>query len=416
MPVVDEPQADAPPAPEAATAATSEPEAVWVPSYSVSRQGSRSSLLVQEEPKAAEEEEEDAPVPAPVIVTSSEDVEESATAPAEAIAVETPAEKAPSRPWTPSYSVSRQGSRSSLVAKEESSASTEPAAALAEVSEPSALVARELVAEPEDEATSDKAPSRPWTPSYSVSRQGSRSSLKEAASAQDAPATVVVTPSEETSAAAEPVTLADKAPSRPWTPSYSVSRQGSRSELVPKEEQSTEDVPEAPAAVVVTPSEEVVEQPIAQPAPKRPWTPSYSVSRQGSTHSLRADAAAQDAIKAPEQEKAPSRPWTPSYSVSRQGSVPVSPKAPSTELAEPAVAAPARPWTPSYSVSRQGSKTDLTEEPKAEIVEEPAASTPVIAVEGEPVDEVDIPVVSEPIAIHEKEVDCCGARSDVTVS
>lgn len=294
MPVVDEPQADAPPAPEAATTAASEPEAVWVPSYSVSRQGSRSSLLVKEEPKAAEEEEEEEPpVPAPVIVTSSEDAEEPAAAPAEAIVADTPAEKAPSRPWTPSYSVSRQGSRSSLVAKEEPSAeaaSTEPAVALAEVSEPSALVARELVAEPEDEATSDKAPSRPWTPSYSVSRQGSRSSLKEAASAQDAPATVVVTPSEEPSAAAEPVTLADKAPSRPWTPSYSVSRQGSRSELVPKEEQSTEDVPEAPAAVVVTPSEEVVEQPIAQPAPKRPWTPSYSVSRQGSTHSLRAAA------------------------------------------------------------------------------------------------------------------------------
>jgi hypothetical protein len=122
---------------------------------------------------------------------------------------ETPAEPATERTWVRSYSVSRQGSRSSLVVKEEPVPAAEPAA----------------------EST--------WVRSYSVSRQGSRSSLvakdkptPAVETAEERP-DVAVTPESAVQAAAEPVAEAEAAPAteRPWTPSYSVSRQGSSTNL-----------------------------------------------------------------------------------------------------------------------------------------------------------------------------------------
>ena len=230
------------------------------------------------------------------------------------------AEPAPEKAWVPSYSVSRQGSRSSLVAKEESVA-----------------------------AVADPTPEKTWVPSYSVSRQGSRSSLvvkDEPAPAAievpdvqvpEAPATVIVTPDVESEPVVEikeeaPAVV--EAPVRPWTPSYSVSRQGSRSSLVVKEEpapvteQTPEEVPGVTATVIVTPDtdgEPTMEAKEAAPAtvevPERPWTPSYSVSHQGSS------PVPSPKIETSElpvsEETAPERPWTPSYSVSRQGSSPL---------------------------------------------------------------------------------------------
>lgn len=43
-------------------------------------------------------------------------------------------------------------------------------------------------------------------------------------------------------------------------------------------------------------------------------------------------------------DEAPERPWTPSYSVTKQGSTPATPKKDGE-------------WTPSYSVTRQGTLT-----------------------------------------------------------
>lgn len=198
--VTEEPEVEAPSAAPAAEAAE---ERNWVPSYSVSRQGSRSSLVAKEEPAAAEEAEA-AEATVPVVVTPEEEPKEVA---------ETKEESAAST-WTPSYSVSRQGSRSSLVAKEEPAAVADE-----ELPEPPATVIvtsdeeTQEPAEAKEEPAAPEVPERPWTPSYSVSQQGS---------------SPVHSPSE--------LPAAEEArPERPWTPSYSVSRQGSSPMLSSRE-------------------------------------------------------------------------------------------------------------------------------------------------------------------------------------
>ncbi len=50
-----------------------------------------------------------------------------------------------------------------------------------------------------------------------------------------------------------------------------------------------------------------------------------------------------------EEDETPERPWTPSYSVVKQGSTPATPRKQDGE--------PERPWTPSYSVIKQGNST-----------------------------------------------------------
>lgn len=272
------------------------PERPWTPSYAVTTQQGSS-------PKAS-----DSTLP---------------TSTADAVTEKSEPERPASRgSWTPSYTVSRQGSVSSLKEQEPAPAAApeEPAAA---------------VAEPQVEIAAP-APVRPasrnsFTPSYSVSRQGSRSSLKEAATPAQ---------QDDTTAQAEPETAAS-APQRPLSRSsfpaaYSVSRQGSRSSLKP-EDATESPVPAQSQSPVITGAAALVEEPVSEEpeaikAPERPWTPSYSVERQGSS-----PLQSPEAQPVETQPAAPERPWTPSYSVARQGSSPLLNNA---ELAPAQVAAP----------------------------------------------------------------------------
>ena len=91
-------------------------------------------------------------------------------------------------------------------------------------------------------------------------------------------------------------------PKSPWTPSYSVSHQGtlptSTIEVAPID---------APVAVIVSPqpvaeaaaAAAAEEQPVVQPAvevPERPWTPSYSVNQQGSSPHIAAKALEEEPV------------------------------------------------------------------------------------------------------------------------
>jgi hypothetical protein len=297
--------------------APSEPEAViaapvpvrpssrssWTPSYSISRQGSRSSLKEAASPAA----------PAVVEVETAPEPEGETSAAAAAV---------PERPvsrgsWAASYSVSRQGSRSSLKPAADGAPAAEP---LNGQKSPIVVDGATLVEEPtsqESAAPAEGTPDRPWTPSYSVSRQGT----SPGPVSKDLPSTNAPSADETRSP-----------PERPWTPSYSVSRQGTSPVPSPKPQ-----------------SAELAEP--AQTPPERPWTPSYSVSRQGSTHLVSAAetveektlatpvinveeaAAAASEEPAKAEEPAVERPWTPSYSVSQQGTSPIS--SPQVRPAEP---------------------------------------------------------------------------------
>ncbi|KAF7791216.1 hypothetical protein EIP86_002230 [Pleurotus ostreatoroseus] len=358
----------------------------WTPSYSVDHVGASPSLAAKELDVAPQEQTETSPE---VVVSTEKDVQptdvERQAEPSEPAA--TAPVEIPERPWTPSYSVSQQG-RSPI---SPSKGLEEPAA-----SEPPAEIPAVVATETQEES----APARPWTPSYSVSRQGSGSSpvipsqtLESEPSAEPPAEQPVEQPVEQTAEPAPAVLVTEDkeiAPERPWTPSYSVSNQGSSPIIIAKEV-------EASAPTMILEEGTVIRE---EPAPERPWTPSYSVSRQGSSPQL---TPAQPA--AVETTDAPQRPWTPSYSVSRQGSSPLSP---AQELPQAdAVVPPAQPepvaatqtprilieqleaaavtdvetasteanstnWVPSYSVNQQGSPVaSPVSKPKALDASEP---------------------------------------------
>ncbi|EKM58221.1 uncharacterized protein PHACADRAFT_252378 [Phanerochaete carnosa HHB-10118-sp] len=481
------------------------PKSPWTPSYSVTTQGpgipsveptalDKSAMVAQGEVASLAE----APIP-------EVSVEEVHAAPKDAV------EPATERTWVPSYSISSQGTSpmhkpvelaeevepiEDLSVKETpaenavvppveefvpaekeaaSNAAAEPEmsvqtteAAPEETVEPPKIVTPDEEPETEPQVVEEKVvpeerpPSRPWTPSYSVSRQGTAPSPVQAPTELESfpteqPAEPVII-TEEPEAAPADADATELPAERTWVRSYSVSRQGSRSSLVPeKESQTTAEVAEPPAAVAVAPEEP--QQPSeaeeglvkAGEDPERPWTPSYSVIRQGTSPHVEskelvasendiatpaaqspetAETAAAPVIaieeaKAAEQTPAsaaaietevpkaspvaerPPSPWTPSYSFNHQGSSPlnspaVQPKdleadvpAPSTPetsvepeaVQQPELAAenleakpeqPERPWTPSYSVTTQGPASPLKEEPKATTDETKSEAFPTV--------------------------------------
>ncbi|CAL1716485.1 unnamed protein product [Somion occarium] len=218
--------------------------------------------------------------------------------------------------------------------------------------------------EDEQKPSEEPIPERPWTPLYSVVRQGSLSPAQSA----------------------EPLEAESKeaAPERPWTPSYSVSQQGASPQASPRvlahvpSIQLSEEVPSIAEAASTTVEEAVSDEVVAVP-------------------SLRVeDKPVEETATATEiQEPVPERPWTPSYSVVQQGNSPhASPKALEDELnIENVDAAPARPWTPSYSVSRQGSSPLQT----------PASleDVPQVAAEVPEVKELETPAVGGPIVVEQ---------------
>lgn len=376
--------------------------------------------------------------------------------------------------WAQSYSVSSQGSPlvqtrdvEPLIENETDSTQANPepsarsispaihiqpaeAATFSDVApsdDKSGLVGTESAQQPTSPLLASPSP-RPWTPSYSVNRQG--------------------TPSPEPSlheSASEPVDIPAE-PTRAWTPSYSVSRQGTpspepsvhanvtepvdipagSSEQVAEISETSEDhdianasspsiqieqsedvVLAAPIPIrpgeILSSEEKATSPPLASPSP-RAWTPSYSVSRQGSPSP---EATGRNIAADNAGDASPVNPqWTPSYSVSRQGSplpshretdappadvnaVPVIITAPdsssegvrsteqslqlgnssvpandpSEEPTSPPLASPSpRPWTPSYSVSNQGSPMLKGDQPlETEESATPAVQQPVADVE-----------------------------------
>lgn len=333
-----------------------------------------------------------------------------------------PDEAAPERPWTPSYSVIRQGSTPALSTKElEAETSEVPPTDIAEaaaaetpevvVVAPTPAPAAEtgpILEQPVVAATTEPV-ERPWTPSYSVSHQGTPPPTAVEEAPIETPVAVIVSPEPEEPTVVEesPAVKPEDVPERPWTPSYSVINQGSSPRVSPKE---LEEVPTVVEPEVLATSN--IEPP--RDIPERPWTPSYSVSQQGQSpvippkaeeEEVHADVAAELSPTAAPEEALPERPWTPSYTVTKQGTTPqvapkeleqptpVAPKPVLAVLVEPvsadtllADAPPERPWTPSYSVTKQGTSpvvvaTEVAEpEPTAEVPEVPPTWTPSYSV------------------------------------
>ncbi|EGN98707.1 hypothetical protein SERLA73DRAFT_73309 [Serpula lacrymans var. lacrymans S7.3] len=272
------------------------PKSPWTPSYSVTTQGPGIS------DKAAVEGEVQLSAVSPAVVVSEEagiepnnelpaasDSEESgkvflptliitpqAVRPGESLLGEDGSESRPRSPWTPSYSVMRQGSVSPRIP---------------EVELPPTVV-------PEKEEA--------WTPSYSVTRQGSVSPrIPEV----ELPPSVVPEKDEPTISAEVPLIVASETVSEPLEALVAdkISDEHSAPAIVGNEvvdvlEETNErqadevNVVESHPTVIlerevqttepessITPSASLLtaqEEPVID-RPKSPWTPSYSVTRQG---------------------------------------------------------------------------------------------------------------------------------------
>ncbi|KAJ7637721.1 hypothetical protein DFH06DRAFT_1335867 [Mycena polygramma] len=166
------------------------------------------------------------------------------------------------------------------------------------------------------EATADPPrATSPWTASYSVSVQGSPLPVPtELQDAVDAPVGEIQPPESIIEASEDPVSnlppsvveptvdlstldapVDPPRASSPWTPSYSVSVQGSPSKELTESELGTEQQSEPTVQDVAEDAAEVPdEQPVAAaldapadlPRASSPWTPSYSVLVQGSSPSV----------------------------------------------------------------------------------------------------------------------------------
>ncbi len=237
------------------------------------------------------------------------------------------------RPWTPSYSVSRQGSSPLQTPKE-----------LEELEEPPSAT---LV----DQSGERTDPERPWTPSYSVSRQGTISPAPDAAGIYDSEAFGKVSPtilSPEIVIAEEDIPAADATAS---------------------ESQATAD--RSDSGPLQTPRNDIAQLPeSADSQPGRPWTPSYSVSRQGSSPMLESQVLTSESFEEATHDLVEEPVQTPVISIQDENEEPKSvleepsvndssstdiPAQAHPQIVEASEKRPGSPWTPSYSVSRQGS-------------------------------------------------------------
>lgn len=110
----------------------------------------------------------------------------------------------------------------------------------------------------------------------------------------------------------------------------------------------------------------------------------------------------------PVEEPAPERPWTPSYSVTRQGSSPAhSPQIPEDE---PEQSIPERPLTPSYSVYRQGTSPISSPRPLEEETKDESAPAIAIQVTDEPVADEALAEAADPGSVEPEQVRCHNAN------
>ncbi|KAJ6494785.1 hypothetical protein C8R47DRAFT_383097 [Mycena vitilis] len=294
-----------------------------------------------------------------------------------------------SSPWTPSYSVSVQGSPSKELTEPElgtahvadevhrpERAAEDVVDAAVDVPASTQSIAQPVadIAALEENADPPRATS-PWTASYSVSVQGSplpvHAELQDAA---DAPVGEIQPPESITEGSEDPVS--DLPPSiveptvdvssldapvdpprasSPWTPSYSVSVQGSPSKELTESELGTEQQSEPTVPDVVEEAAEVPdEQPAAAaldapadlPRASSPWTPSYSVSVQGSSPSVTTESmmAERDALVDDVYELEPA-----------------------SEVADP-VSDLAHPEESSELIAESAPVSDAAEEPSTEVI------------------------------------------------
>ncbi|KIY72381.1 hypothetical protein CYLTODRAFT_417966 [Cylindrobasidium torrendii FP15055 ss-10] len=318
-----------------------------------------------------------------------------------------PVSERPPSPWTPSYSISQQGNRSSDNLLADAARSDVETVESAEVPGSGSFIDESApTAQPEL-----PRPTSPWTPSYSVSHLGteetepvsvdnSEDAIPEPADdkAESSASPIVVvedTSSEEPAASDAPAADIE----RPWTPSYSVTQQGSASPAPgepaaleetdpagsqPEDDQEDEEEDDGDAkslSAIIAPIAALT----AATAGSNPASPLNQPSdlieekeeegdsdAKGLSAIVPPIAALATAVASPDQLATPSeieRPWTPSYSVTSQGPGSPLPPPPSelpvlkseepveSKLEVPALSAP-RPaspsWTPSYSVSSLG--------------------------------------------------------------
>ncbi|TFK72908.1 hypothetical protein BDN72DRAFT_835517 [Pluteus cervinus] len=356
-------------------------QSLWVPSYSVSSQGSPATQHVNlpsvddemsgqaQDPFASPDDEDptSAPIPPPVLETTPEAVliEGDLEEPVGSQAVEedeTEIER-PQPSFVQSYSVSAQGSPRIL--------QVDTQEAVLEVTPPAEDLA--LAAESE-------RPKSPWISSYSVNSQGSpgvpsTDLLPEVPTAQlpvlaalpVASGEAILESTEglaeikETSVVITPVADAQpdvEHPKSSWVSSYSVNSQGSPgvassdlptevSEIavlaaVPTIAEVTEELAKTEGPTLITAL--ASEPPSDVERPKSPWVSSYSVNSQGSPAAPVSDISPEvlaalpmvdgelaaeinkplvviaPAIEAPSDVERPKSPWVPSYSVDAQGS------------------------------------------------------------------------------------------------
>ncbi|KAH8100109.1 hypothetical protein BXZ70DRAFT_206856 [Cristinia sonorae] len=399
------------------------PKSPWTPSYSVTTQGagiSDDAKELDELEKLPEVEPVTAVAPsvselavvaeaAPVVSVEVETIETPTVVVEEDVSEPIATEEAkPASSWPVSYSVSSQGSSPLHIAQvtdDADVATVEPLSQAAEVH----VVETTAVSEEPVETAPEPAPEAPIADEPTTVDH-----VSEPAPAAEnlAPAATAVPPQpveEDTEPETEPeaseqpsipelkvedntVILADVAPApvepveRPWTPSYSVTRQGSSPLHTPKELEEEEAVPEVPV--------------------ERPWTPSYSVTRQGSspllaTHQLEDETPVEPApiVEEPqviEDTAALAEPETPAVVV-----VDSEPSATPETAEEPAAGStseterPKSPFAASYSVTQQGSSPLGTPavESKDLPVHEPTASD-VTAVEEPTAKEVVTPEIN----------------------
>ncbi|KAJ7931471.1 hypothetical protein B0H13DRAFT_847133 [Mycena leptocephala] len=385
----------------------------WTPSYSVSVQGVSNEPTESELEADGKVDEQAESASEPIVEAAANPVPESIQQPTvEVSALETTVDPpSASSPWTASYSVSIQGSPLPVSAElvdsgleadvddvhqSESAAEEIVEAAAHPVPESIQPAAYPTIDVSGLEASSDSPrASSPWTPSYSVSVQGVSDELMDSRLEGDD----VVDKVEQPEPAAEQILEAavpDSIPmvdvsaveatvdppraSSPWTPSYSVSVQGSplpvSAELVDSGLEADADVdqPESASEPIVDAAADPVPESIQQPTveisaleaavdPPRassPWTASYSVSVQGTAElvdsGLEADA---DDVDQPEST-------AEAIVEAAADHVPESIQQPTVEVSalEAAVAPPraSSPWTASYSVSVQGSPLPVSAE------------------------------------------------------
>ncbi|KAL4268573.1 hypothetical protein AB1N83_001782 [Pleurotus pulmonarius] len=306
------------------------PSSTWTPSYSTTSQGSRSPSPLPDvedpatEPSSEATAAEDVPIvtettselsadtaePPSIMITPQPQSDEVEVPPA--LEIETKVEQdipeRPKSPWTPSYSVTTQvpppvGEVVDLPVPEVAVSIAEPQPVDADIVEP--VSSHEEIAEPvfdvEPLSVSSSSTDEPEEVQHALSPSlhVTLADVPEPTTIPEQPAAPeILSTSLSRSKSADSLTPDDnlERPKSPWTPSYSVTSQGSPNlspqvltEEPPSIEVGTgadvESVPtvETPAQPSVDPSPvEAIIAPVPE-RPKSPWTPSYSVTRQGST-------------------------------------------------------------------------------------------------------------------------------------